>query len=103
MRGVALCDVDISGELVNVVVNGVDIAALVEQELNRRMPDRAKMRPDDVQEFREAWEILGRLWERTMATAASLPAEELHRRVDDEWSFIETLRHVNFASAASVG
>jgi hypothetical protein len=27
----------------------------------------------------------------------------MHTRVGDEWSFIETLRHLNFASAAWVG
>jgi len=27
----------------------------------------------------------------------------LHRSVDDEWSFSQTLRHLNFASAAWVG
>src|SRR6185437_13850906 len=45
MRGVELCDVDIYGELQHVVINGVDIAPLVEAELNRRMPDRAKCVP----------------------------------------------------------
>ena len=54
MRGVELVDVEISGELQNVVVNGVDIAPLVDAELNRRMPERAKMRPDDSDGFREA-------------------------------------------------
>jgi hypothetical protein len=32
-----------------------------------------------------------------------LPEDALHRSVDDESSFIETLRHLNFASAAWVG
>jgi DinB family protein len=32
-----------------------------------------------------------------------LPTEALHTRVDGEWSFVETLRHLNFASAAWVG
>jgi hypothetical protein len=32
-----------------------------------------------------------------------LSAEDLHTRVGDEWSFIETLRHLNFASAAWIG
>jgi DinB superfamily/Pentapeptide repeats (8 copies) len=102
MRGVELVDVDISGELQNVVVNGVDIAPLVEAELNRRMPERAKMRPDDSDGFREAWAILERLWKGTVARAMTLPAAALHRNVDDEWSFIQTLRHLNFASAAWV-
>jgi hypothetical protein len=103
MRGVELVDVEIHGELQNVVVNGVDIAPLVEAELNRRMPDRAKMRPDDSDGFREAWAILERLWKGTLARAMTFPAAALHRNVDDEWSFIQTLRHLNFASAAWVG
>ena len=41
MRGVELVDVEINGELRNVVVNGVDIAPLIQTELNRRMPERA--------------------------------------------------------------
>ena len=102
MRGVELVDVEISGELQNVVVNGVDIAPLVEAELNRRMPERAKMRPDDSDGFREAWAILERLWKGTVARAMTLPEAALHRSIDDEWSFIQTLRHLNFASAAWV-
>ncbi|HET8618636.1 MAG TPA: DinB family protein [Acidimicrobiales bacterium] len=103
LRGVELVDVEISGEVRNVVVNGVDIAPLVEAELNRRMPDRARMRPDDSDGVREAWAILERLWEGTVARARALPEAALHRSVDDEWSFIQTLRHLNFASAAWVG
>jgi len=103
MRGVELVDVEISGELQNVIVNGVDIVPLVEGELNRRMPERAKMRPDDSDGFCEAWAILERLWKDTVARAMTFPAGALHLNVDDEWSFIQTLRHLNFASAAWVG
>jgi len=103
LRGVELVDVDISGELQNVIVNGVDIAPLVEAELNRRMPERAKMRPDDSDGFREAWAIIEQLWKGTVARAMTFPAAALHANVDDEWSFIQTLRHLNFASAAWVG
>src|SRR6266496_4363357 len=79
MRGVELVDVDIYGELRNVVVNGVDIAPLVNAELNRRMPERAKMRPDTGDGFREAWAILERLWEGTVARARTYPEAALHR------------------------
>ena len=89
LRGVELIDVERYGELQNVVVNGVDIAPLVEAELNRRMPERAKMRPDDVAGFREAWVLLERLWEVTVARAMTFPEEVLHRSVDGEWSFIK--------------
>jgi DinB family protein len=103
MRGAELVDVRIDGELVNVVVNGVDIGPLVDAELNRRMPDRALMRPGDVDGFRAAWTVLERLWDDTVARARTFPEAALHRSVDEEWSFIQTLRHLNFASAAWVG
>jgi hypothetical protein len=102
MRGAELIDVEISAELRNVVINGVDVAPLVDAELNRRMPERAKMQPSDSDGFREAWAILERLWEGTLARARTLPEAMLHESVDDEWSFIQTLRHLNFASAAWV-
>lgn len=103
MRGVEMVDVEISGEIENVTVNGVEIGALIEAELNRRTPERAKMRPDDPEGFREAWSILTRLWAATVERARQLPPEALHVRVGGEWSFIDTLRHLNFASAAWVG
>ena len=101
--GVELVDVVIDGELRNVIVNGVDIGPLVEAELNRRTPERAKMRPTDPDGFREAWSIVTRRWDETIERARTLPAESLHARVNGEWSFIETLRHLGFATAAWVG
>ena len=100
MRGVELVDVEITGEIVNLTVNGVDVAPLIEAELNRRYPDRAKMRPADPAGFREAWEILTRLWDQTVARARRLPPGLLHESVDGEWSFTETLRHLVFATDA---
>jgi hypothetical protein len=67
------------------------------------MPERAKMRPDTADGFREAWALLAPLWEGTIRRAQSLPAEAMHTSVNGEWSFVETLRHLNFASAAWIG
>ncbi|MGI8817124.1 MAG: DinB family protein [Pseudonocardia sp.] len=100
MRGVELVDVDIDGELRNVTINGVAVAPLVEAELDRRFPDRAKMRPRDPDGFREAWTIVERLWAGTVAKASALDPELLHESVDGEWSFIQTLRHLVFATDA---
>jgi uncharacterized protein YjbI with pentapeptide repeats len=69
IRGAALVNVDISGEIRDLRVNGVDVVPLVEAELNRRYPDRVKMRPADADGFREAWDILERLWQRTVERA----------------------------------
>ena len=98
MTGVELMNVDIYGELQNVTINGVDVWPLIDAELNRRYPERARMRPDNPAGFREAWDILERLWDGTVERASALPAEALHESVAGEWSFIETLRHLAFAT-----
>jgi hypothetical protein len=98
MRGVDLFDVDIHGAIVNVRVNGVDIGPLITAELNRRYPDRVKMAPTDPAGFREAWGIIDQLWAGTVERARRLSPELLHESVDGEWSFIETLRHLVFAT-----
>ncbi|HEX6447542.1 MAG TPA: DinB family protein [Streptosporangiales bacterium] len=102
MRGVELCDVEISGELQNVTINGVDVGPLVEAELDRRDPERAKMRPADSAGFREAWDIVERRWGETVERARGFDPGQLHESVDGEWSFIETLRHLVFATDAWV-
>ncbi|GAA1516555.1 DinB family protein [Kribbella lupini] len=103
LYGVELRDVEVHGDIQNVVVNGVDIAPLIDAELNRRTPERAKMRPEDADGFREAWAILERLWAGTVARAKTFPEADLHRNVGEEWSFVQTLRHLCFASDAWVG
>ena len=98
MRGVELIGVDIYGELQNVVVNGVDIGPLVEAELDRRHPERSKMRPVDAAGFREAWDVVERLWDGTVTRARGLEPALLHESVAGEWTFIETMRHLVFAT-----
>ncbi|MGW7670030.1 DinB family protein [Streptomyces sp. NPDC054775] len=103
MRGVEMVNTTIDGEIQNLVVNGVDVAPLVEAELDRRHPDRRKFRPTTPEGFREAWYLDERLWESTVARARRLPEELLHESVDGKWSFIQTLRHLAFATESWVG
>lgn len=98
MRGVDLIDVTINGDVQNLVINGVDVAPFIDAELNRRHPDRVKMRPEDPDGFREAWTILETLWDGTIERARHLIPEQVHQRVNGEWSFIETLRHLSYAT-----
>jgi uncharacterized damage-inducible protein DinB len=100
LRGVELTGAQIYGEIENVTINGVDIGPLVDAELNRRYPDRAKMRPADPAGFSEAWDVIERLWDQTVERARRLPPELLHESVDGEWSFTETLRHLVYATDA---
>jgi uncharacterized damage-inducible protein DinB len=103
MRGVEMVDTTIDGEIRGLIINGIDVAPLVEAELDRRHPDRPKFRPTTPDGFREAWDLNERLWEATLARARRLPAEMLHESVADEWSFIQTLRHLAFAIESWVG
>ena len=102
IRGAMMVNVDINGEIENLRVNGVDVVPLVEAELDRRYPDRVKMRPTDADGFREAWDILERLWQQTVERARGMDPEVLQERVEGEWSFIETLRHLVMATDAWV-
>lgn len=98
MRGVELQDADVYGEIGRLIVNGVDVTAYVEAELDRRHPERPLMRPTDADGFRTAWDVLERLWAGTVERARALPPELLHESVEGEWSFIQTLRHLAFAT-----
>ena len=102
IRGAELVDLELDGQVRNLTLNGVDVGPLVEAELDRRHPERAKLRPTDADGFREAWRVIEASWPTTVERAQSLPPEALHEQVDEEWSFVETLRHLVFVVDAWV-
>ncbi len=90
-----LVDVDITGYVSNLVVNGVDVTEYVDAELDRRHPERAQLRTvQNAADFRAMWATIERLWSELTARAERLPESVRHERVADEWSFVETLRHL---------
>ncbi len=97
-------DVYLGGDFARLVVKDVDVTSYVEAELDREHPARVLAReataPDD---YRTAWAAIERLWEATLDRARRLPEAMLHERVDGEWSFVETQRHLLFASDAWLG
>jgi len=96
-----LVNVSISGYLSNVTVNGVDVTDFVSAELDRRHPERVQFRggqtADDV---RAIWDTIERLWAQAVERAGRLPAAALDERVNEEWSFAQTLRHLVFITDA---
>ena len=52
--------------------------------------------PDDVGGLRGAWAEISADWQRTDQRARSLGDDLAHQRVADEWSYVETSRHVVF-------
>jgi uncharacterized protein YjbI with pentapeptide repeats len=93
-----LVDADVSGDIEGLRINGVEVAPLVDAELERRDPERALLRAEDPAGFVDAWRMLEGRWHTTMARADALPAPLLFEQVDGEWSFVETLRHLIFAT-----
>jgi hypothetical protein len=98
LTDVNLCGVDITGDIEALRVNGVEIELLVQAELDRRSPERVKLRATDVEGLRDGWSMLEGLWARTTERASRLPEDLQLQRVDGEWSFVETLRHLVFAT-----
>ena len=94
-----LIDVRVSGLVGNFIVNDVDVTAFVEAELDRQYPERAQLKAmRTADDYRAMWDTIERLWSDTVARAGQLPDDVLRVRVDEEWSFIETLRHLVFAT-----
>lgn len=89
---------DISGDLEGLRLNGVEVAPLVTAELERLFPERVKLRASDPNGLAEAWAMIDDAWQSTLARARALPELSLSERVDDEWSFVETLRHLVLAT-----
>jgi hypothetical protein len=93
--GVVMQDAAIDGLVTNLVVNGVEVTAYVEAELDRRHPVRLLLRSDDVADLRAGWRQLRADWVATVERMRRTPGVE-HRSVNDEWSAVQTLRHLVF-------
>jgi hypothetical protein len=100
MVDAVLVNADLSGLIDGLTVNGIEVAPLIAREMDRRYPERAKLFAADPEGLRAAWSAIETLWDTTLARAHALPEEKLHERVDEEWSFVETLRHLVFATDA---
>jgi hypothetical protein len=97
-------DVSISGDLRNVVVNDVDVTAYVQGELDRRYPERVQVREAQTPDaYRELWSVIAARWASTIELARAHPEAARQERLDGEWSFVETQRHLLFCSDAWVG
>jgi hypothetical protein len=96
-----LVNVSISGYVEKLVVNGIDVTQFVASELDRLHPERVQFRQaETADDCRALWDTIEQLWSDTLARTQALPEQALYERVDDEWSFTETLRHLIFITDA---
>ena len=108
MRGVELDGADLDAPWLldggsGLLVNGVDVAPLVDAELDRRSPGRALRRAEDPAGLRAAWDAVERTWGATVERVALMPAGTPDVSVDGEWSFAQTLRHLVMATDTWLG
>jgi hypothetical protein len=93
--GVVMQDAVIDGLVTNLVVNGVEVTGYVEAELDRRHPVRVLLRSEDPADLREAARQLHAGWAATIERIRRTPGIE-GRSVNDEWSALQTMRHLVF-------
>ena len=91
-----LVDVDIDALVEKVFINGVDVTSYV-NERDPWYPLRGMLRPSTPQDMRATWTAVEQEWAKTIAVAQALPDEKLYESVNDEFSFVQTLRHLVFA------
>ena len=103
MYGVLLTGGDLDGDITGLRVNGVEVEPLIEAELDRRHPERVALRAATPAGLQEALAVVEAMWAPTIERARSRPPVDLDRSVNDEWSFIDTLRHLVFVIDAWFG
>ena len=89
-------DVEIDALIDGIVINGVDVTDYV-NERDEWYPLRAMLRPTSPDGMRATWQALEDEWATTISRALALPEGRLHESVNEEWSFVETVRHLVFA------
>jgi hypothetical protein len=89
-------DVDIDAFVDKLVVNGVDVTDYV-NERDEWYPVRAMIRARDPDGLRAAWAALEEVWAPTIARAQALGEDKAQESVNEEFSFVQTVRHLVFA------
>jgi hypothetical protein len=92
-----LRDVEIDAEIDRLVINGVDVTAYV-NERDEWYPLRSQLRPTELAQMRVGWQAFVDAWDAAIRRTSSLPDTRRHESVDGEWSFVDTLRHLVFAT-----
>lgn len=92
-----LIDVDIDALVERLVINGVDVTDYV-NERDPWFPLRTMLLADTVDGMVATWAALEHEWSITMSLAATLPESAMLESVNGQWSLVQTLRHLVFAT-----
>jgi hypothetical protein len=91
-------NVEISCLLGPLIVNEVDVSGYVRGELERRHPELAMLGATTAEGLRDAWRVIEQQANATMDRAHGLSEATLYASVEGEWSYVETLRHLVYAT-----
>ena len=100
MRSVDVGGLDIDSHdlfFASLIVNGVDVVPLVDDELNRQFPGRQLQKAQTPDGLRDGWVAVQAAWQTTVTNT---PPELVDAHVEDEWSLAQTLRHLVLATDA---
>lgn len=100
ITGAWIRDLTIDGDIRSLNVNGIDVMPYVEQQLFAQHPELDQIWSGRLDDLRAGWATVRATWEATEAEVARLDDAVLRERVDGEWSYLQTLRHLVFASDA---
>ncbi len=103
LSGVKMRSVDVGGLDIDshdlffgsLIVNGVDVVPFVEAELNRQFPGRELQKAQTPEGLRGAWTAVQAAWQTTVSETSR---DMVDAHVEDEWSLVETLRHLILAT-----
>jgi hypothetical protein len=92
-----LVDVIVDAEIDRLVVNGVDVTDYV-NERDEWFALRRFLHPTEAEQMRRGWPTFVEAWTGAFDRARGLPDAQRHESVDGEWSFVQTIRHLVFAT-----
>ena len=90
-----LVDVEIDGLVDGLTVNGVDVTDFVNAR-DPWQPLRSMVAAADVEAMRAAQVAFDEAWSAAIRRARAIPGDAVRTSVDDEWSLLDTLRHLVF-------
>jgi hypothetical protein len=98
VTGAWLENASIEGDFEGLIMNGVEVAPLIEAELKKRHPILGRADSHSATALRASIEDVYAVWDALEQRAGGLDESQLHERVDEEWSFVETMRHLIYAT-----
>ncbi|MEX0875144.1 MAG: DinB family protein [Actinomycetota bacterium] len=97
MRDIDLFNAKISGRMDGLIINDIEIEPLMRREIERTNPERKKLFGTDPPSMRAGVDVVLAQLEATWKRALALAEAQRNQQVDEEWSVVETVRHLIFA------